>query len=60
MASSCASGIGVDADESVANRRLGIRHARAMTLDQPADAMALPHPFLSRLERGPALPSLSW
>jgi len=64
MASSSASGTAVVADEAAANRRLGayirrIRHARAMTLVQLADATALSHPFLSQLERGLALPSLS-
>lgn len=64
MTSSPAPGSAVVADETEANRRLGayirrIRHARAMTLVQLAEATALSHPFLSQLERGLALPSLS-
>jgi transcriptional regulator with XRE-family HTH domain len=50
--------------EDAANRRLGahirrVRHARALTLVQLADATDLSHPFLSQLERGLAQPSLS-
>ncbi|PVW05320.1 XRE family transcriptional regulator [Microbacterium sp. Gd 4-13] len=51
-------------DERAASLRLGahirlLRHARAMTLVQLADATDLSHPFLSQLERGLAQPSLS-
>lgn len=64
MASSPAPVAAVVADETEANQRLGayirrVRHARALTLVQVAEATALSHPFLSQLERGLALPSLS-
>lgn len=53
--------------EAVADRqaeRIGarirrLRHARALTLVQLAEAAELSHPFLSQLERGLARPSIS-
>lgn len=64
MASAPAPAVADVADEAAANQRLGayirqVRHARSMTLVQLAEATALSHPFLSQLERGLALPSLS-
>ncbi|MCK6066346.1 MULTISPECIES: helix-turn-helix domain-containing protein [Microbacterium] len=52
------------AGDAEATARLGasirrLRHARAKTLVQLAEATGLSHPFLSQLERGLAQPSLS-
>ncbi|MGP3533453.1 helix-turn-helix domain-containing protein [Microbacterium sp. RD1] len=55
---------GAPAPDAEENQRLGaairaLRHSRAMTLVQLADATDLSHPFLSQVERGLAQPSLS-